>query len=129
MPFPSFRRTPRIPRCPSCRRAVKGRFRKITEEPDAVCAPEGRPWRCRRRPRPGQRGGPNTVPVRPAMRSREEPPVDESNDKAAARPVATGIPGLDDVLGGGFTPNRVYLIEGNPGSGKTTLALQCLLEG
>jgi circadian clock protein KaiC len=49
---------------------------------------------------------------------------------AAAPPrVATGVPGLDDVLGGGFTPNRLYLIEGNPGSGKTTLALRCLLEG
>jgi circadian clock protein KaiC len=43
--------------------------------------------------------------------------------------VATGVPGLDDVLGGGFTPNRLYLVEGNPGSGKTTLALNCLLEG
>ena len=43
--------------------------------------------------------------------------------------VATGVVGLDDVLGGGFTPNRVYLVEGNPGSGKTTLALQWLLEG
>jgi circadian clock protein KaiC len=43
--------------------------------------------------------------------------------------VTTGIAGLDDVLGGGFTPGRVYLIEGNPGSGKTTLALQYLLEG
>jgi circadian clock protein KaiC len=49
---------------------------------------------------------------------------------AAAPPrVATGIPGLDDVLGGGLTPNRLYLVEGNPGSGKTTLALRCLLEG
>src|SRR5262245_59496927 len=45
------------------------------------------------------------------------------------RLVATGIPGLDDVLSGGFTPDRVYLVEGNPGSGKTTLALQYLLEG
>jgi circadian clock protein KaiC len=43
--------------------------------------------------------------------------------------VATGIEGLDDVLGGGFTPNRLYLIEGDPGAGKTTLALQYLLEG
>ncbi len=43
--------------------------------------------------------------------------------------VSTGITGLDDVLGGGFTPNRLYLIEGNPGSGKTTLALNVLLEG
>jgi len=47
-------------------------------------------------------------------------------EKAA---VATGIGGLDNILGGGFTPNRIYLIEGDPGSGKTTLALQYLLEG
>lgn len=56
-------------------------------------------------------------------------PVSELNDEAVLPLVATGIPGLDDVLGGGFTPNRVYLIEGNPGSGKTTLALRWLLEG
>lgn len=43
--------------------------------------------------------------------------------------VATGIVGLDDILGGGFSANRIYLIEGDPGSGKTTLALQFLLEG
>ena len=41
----------------------------------------------------------------------------------------TGCPGLDDILGGGLTRNRLYLIEGVPGSGKTTLALQFLLEG
>lgn len=43
--------------------------------------------------------------------------------------VKTGIPGLDDVLSGGLTPNRIYLVEGNPGAGKTTLALRWLLEG
>jgi circadian clock protein KaiC len=43
--------------------------------------------------------------------------------------VSTGIEGIDDILGGGLTPNRVYLIHGNPGAGKTTLALQYLLEG
>jgi circadian clock protein KaiC len=43
--------------------------------------------------------------------------------------VCTGISGLDDVLGGGLPPNRVYLVEGDPGVGKTTLALQYLIEG
>ncbi|HEY3486670.1 MAG TPA: ATPase domain-containing protein, partial [Gammaproteobacteria bacterium] len=42
---------------------------------------------------------------------------------------ATGISGLDDILGGGFPKNCLYLIDGNPGVGKTTLALQFLLEG
>ena len=42
---------------------------------------------------------------------------------------STGIPGLDDVLGGGLPTNHVYLVEGNPGSGKTTLGLHFLLEG
>jgi circadian clock protein KaiC len=43
--------------------------------------------------------------------------------------VKTGISGLDEVLYGGLPPNRLYLVEGSPGSGKTTLALQFLLEG
>ena len=42
---------------------------------------------------------------------------------------STGSVGLDDILEGGFDPDRVYLIEGRPGTGKTTLALQFLLEG
>ena len=43
--------------------------------------------------------------------------------------ISTGVPGLDDILGGGLTPDRLYLLEGTPGTGKTTLALQFLLEG
>lgn len=43
--------------------------------------------------------------------------------------IQTGIAGLDAVLNGGLTPHRLYLIEGDPGSGKTTVALQFLLEG
>ena len=42
---------------------------------------------------------------------------------------ATGIEGLDDILCGGLRPNRLYLVEGVPGSGKTTLSLQFLQEG
>lgn len=41
----------------------------------------------------------------------------------------TGVPGLDDILRGGLPRNRLYLLEGDPGAGKTTLALQFLLEG
>lgn len=48
---------------------------------------------------------------------------------SGASKARTGIPGLDDVLNGGFPHNRLYLVEGAPGSGKTTLALQFLLEG
>lgn len=47
---------------------------------------------------------------------------------ASAR-CSTGIPGLDDILDGGLPPRRLYLIQGDPGVGKTTLALQFLLEG
>jgi circadian clock protein KaiC len=43
--------------------------------------------------------------------------------------VSTGITGLDTILDGGLYPHRIYLIEGTPGTGKTTLALQFLLEG
>jgi circadian clock protein KaiC len=42
---------------------------------------------------------------------------------------STGISGLDQILGGGFPYDRVYLVEGDPGSGKTTLGLQFLREG
>ena len=41
----------------------------------------------------------------------------------------TGVEGLDVILNGGLPPSRVYLIEGTPGAGKTTLALQFLREG
>jgi circadian clock protein KaiC len=42
---------------------------------------------------------------------------------------STGIDGLDDVLGGGFPRGQLFLVEGNPGAGKTTLGLQFLLDG
>lgn len=45
------------------------------------------------------------------------------------RRLQSGIAGLDDILHGGFPSGHLYLIEGDPGTGKTTLALQFLLEG
>ena len=41
----------------------------------------------------------------------------------------TGVPGLDDILCGGLAAGRVFLLEGSPGTGKTTTALQFLLTG
>src|SRR5687768_6813430 len=49
---------------------------------------------------------------------------------AQSERASSGIPGLDDILGGGgFPRNQMYLIEGNPGAGKTTLGIQFLLDG
>jgi len=50
-----------------------------------------------------------------------------NEDRSTA--AATGIEGLDDVLGGGLTRGRVFLLEGSPGTGKTTVAMQFLLAG
>ena len=54
---------------------------------------------------------------------------DKHPPEAGEERLSTGIPGLDDVLCGGFDPERLYLVEGEPGTGKTTLALHFLLEG
>ena len=43
--------------------------------------------------------------------------------------LSTGIAGFDAVLEGGLPPRRMYLVQGDPGAGKTTLALQFLLAG
>jgi len=53
----------------------------------------------------------------------------DSTSPAPGRRISTGIAELDNVLGGGLTADRSYLLEGTPGSGKTTIALQFLLEG
>jgi circadian clock protein KaiC len=50
-------------------------------------------------------------------------------DPLIDRPSPTGIAGLDEILRGGLPENRLYLLLGNPGVGKTTIALQYLLEG
>ena len=49
--------------------------------------------------------------------------------KQATPRVPTGIVGLDNILLGGLAANRLYLVDGTPGAGKTTLALQFLMKG
>jgi circadian clock protein KaiC len=46
-----------------------------------------------------------------------------------AQKCKSGVAGLDDILGGGLPSTCIYLVEGSPGVGKTTLAMQFLLEG
>lgn len=55
--------------------------------------------------------------------------MDDWLDETSSPPSSTGILGLDDILSGGFPSHQLYLVEGSPGTGKTTLALQFLLAG
>ncbi|MEW6055343.1 MAG: ATPase domain-containing protein [Bdellovibrionota bacterium] len=53
----------------------------------------------------------------------------QADSDAADRRYLTGVEGLDAILDGGLPQERLYVIQGAPGTGKTTLALQFLLEG
>jgi len=57
------------------------------------------------------------------------PTDDDLDEDETSSRISTGSAGLDDILGGGIDANRLYLYEGRPGTGKTTIALQFLLEG
>ena len=52
-----------------------------------------------------------------------------ATDFAVEPRLRTGVEGLDDILGGGLPANHLYLLDGEPGTGKTTFALQYLLKG
>jgi circadian clock protein KaiC len=58
-----------------------------------------------------------------------EHPIAQTDEPVDLPRVSTGSAGLDDILNGGFDANRMYLYEGKPGTGKTTIALQFLREG
>ena len=71
-----------------------------------------------------------TAPGNRQMSLREEAAMPGQKDTLKeGSPVSTGSPALNYILGGGYAANRVHLVEGEPGSGKTTLGLQFLLEG
>ena len=53
----------------------------------------------------------------------------DKQNSGTTRFLSTGITGLDTILAGGLTCHRLFLVEGEPGTGKTTLALQFLLDG
>ncbi|HJR40853.1 MAG TPA: ATPase domain-containing protein [Gemmatimonadaceae bacterium] len=55
--------------------------------------------------------------------------TDSDGPSSRTSVASTGIPGLDSIIGGGFPRDHLYLIDGDPGTGKTTLALQFLLAG
>lgn len=50
-------------------------------------------------------------------------------DRQLTPNAATGVPGLDEILAGGLMRGALFLVEGTPGTGKTTLALRFLIEG
>src|SRR5688500_1211562 len=69
--------------------------------------------------------------VKPVSRDRASSTTQPSKgviSPAVAR-TSTGVAGLDDILGGGLPTQHLYLVSGEPGTGKTTLALQFLLAG
>jgi circadian clock protein KaiC len=53
----------------------------------------------------------------------------ESSEDIVQTRVSLGVKGLDSILNGGLPENHIYLVEGEPGTGKTTIALQFLFEG
>jgi circadian clock protein KaiC len=93
---------------------------------------------------PRHESRPQHLPARERHRAVHAPPefvyervpsIDDGTERGApvteddAAPVSTGLVGLDHILDGGYAARRSHLIEGRPGSGKTTLAMQFLLEG
>ena len=55
--------------------------------------------------------------------------MDPENISSTSRLLSTGVAGLDEILNGGLQRERTYILDGDPGAGKTTLSLQFLMEG
>jgi circadian clock protein KaiC len=63
------------------------------------------------------------------MRKKTSKSGKSKNSGLASTRMGTGVEGLDKILEGGLPENHIYLLEGDPGTGKTTIALQFLMEG
>jgi circadian clock protein KaiC len=91
----------------------------------------GRP--VRRGDPPRRNAGVSSLRPRDGVSARARPygtiPAVSSVMETRTSSIMTGVPGLDHVLAGGLPSEHVYLVQGDPGAGKTTLALQYLLEG
>src|SRR4029079_18810721 len=68
----------------------------------------------------------SVIPMTEKSTDSATPPA--GSDAIDAR-ASTGVEGLDAILGGGLTRNRLYLLEGTPGTGKTTFGLRFLMAG
>ena len=55
--------------------------------------------------------------------------MNNSEQVIEPRRIATGVEGLDDILSGGLPVGQMYLLEGTPGTGKTTVAMQFIMQG
>ena len=70
-----------------------------------------------------------TVPQNPVSASRQQETKIPAVPVVDVERISTGVAGLDEILGGGLPTKHLYLLDGEPGTGKTTLALQFLLAG
>lgn len=62
--------------------------------------------------------------VEPGGRVRKTRRRNSAQGAKQATRLVTGIPGFDEIVGGGLIPRRFYIVEGEPGTGKTTFASQ-----
>ena len=117
---------------------IAGIGRRRVENPDLSTSPPPLAVRLPLPGRPIRRAGETKSPVVHCLGTMERASQGLSGGHVTERPGVTeqkqdsatsGIAGLDDVLRGGFARGRLFLIEGNPGAGKTTIAIQFLLAG
>ena len=125
---PAFIGRPLIPRNLSARCGARIASLKVTRSlTGAQCAAR---FLLARVPRQSIAGRLRTVnSSRGGLLRVSDPTVIQPDRQASAPLASTGITGLDAILGGGLPSRRLYLLDGSPGTGKTTLALQFLLAG